>query len=60
MGCTVMGMGGLVMGSYKGFPGADISETLRTDIGVAVFTPRLAYITGMGRDMVQTGYTIDM
>jgi len=60
MGSTVMGVGCLVMGTYEGFTSMNISETLRADIGVTVDTSRSADIIGVGRDMVETSYTVGM
>jgi hypothetical protein len=60
MGSTVVGMGRLVMGRYEGFTSTNISKTLRADIGVTVDTSRSADIIGMGRDVVQTCYTVRM
>jgi hypothetical protein len=55
---AVVGMSGLVMCADKTFSGMDISETLSADIGVTVDTSRSANVIGVGRDMVQSGYTI--
>jgi hypothetical protein len=55
---SVVGMGSLVMCVDETLSGMDISEALSTDIGITVGASRPADGTGVGRDVVQTRYTI--